>query len=170
MSEGNHLLQHILHLRSFNFCHQTFQEVVSDRNMDGVLLETHLGNGTGRVFLTLGIWALVLESLPILILSPILLSYIVLSSVHHEGEVAFGVEAGGVVVLRGREVDRSSFQGAPLLSCCTLAFAHLTRVQLFLENLRWATWNGSCSSNGNILFKCGVHPTLMSGLGGDWRG
>ena len=129
MSEGNHLLQQIRHLRSFNFCHQTFQEVVSDRDVDGVLLETHLGNFPSRVFLTLGIWApenfntyigqeslnislLVLESLPILILSSILLSYIVLSSVHHEGEVAFSVEAGGVVVQRGREVDRSSFQAA----------------------------------------------------------
>ena len=59
---------------------------------------------------------LVLESLPILILGSILLPDIVLASVHHEGEVALGVEAGGVVVLRSREVDRTSLQTAYIWS------------------------------------------------------
>ena len=41
---------------------------------------------------------LVLESLPILILSTILLPDIVLARVNHEGEVALRIKAGGVVV------------------------------------------------------------------------
>ena len=57
MPGRNHLLQHISHLRSINFCHQTFQEVVSDGDVDGILLETHLGNFSSRVLLTLGIGA-----------------------------------------------------------------------------------------------------------------
>ena len=96
--------------------HQTLHQVVSDCNVDGILLETHLSNFSTSVFLTLSEGTpkdndltvghkrcrvkslLVLESLPILILSSILLPDIVLASVNHEGKVALRVEAGGVVV------------------------------------------------------------------------
>ena len=99
--------------------------------------------------------------MPVLILGSILLPDIIRASVHHEGEVALGVEAGGVVVLGSREVDRTSLQTAyrgeifflqkgrvffkmkskkysptPLLSCLTLAFADLAGVHLLRENLK----------------------------------
>ena len=92
--------------------HQTLHQVVSNCDVDGILLETHLSNFATSVFLTLGKRTpedfdkersrlkslLVLESLAILILRPILLPDIVLASVNHEGKVALRVEAGGVVV------------------------------------------------------------------------
>jgi len=148
---SHHLLKDVCHLGGLDLRHQALHDIVADCDVDSVLLEAHLSNLSTSVLFTLCEGAFVLEPLPKLILSAIILPNIVPARVDHERQVALGVEARRVVVHRGGHVDRAALQASPLLPRLSLAFADLTNVRLLRKFLYIPTWRRR--SVGNISLK-----------------